>query len=319
MPMTPASLPPSRPAPSEPGSGLTWGPVVPRPRDITCRAAVLGSPIEHSLSPVLHRSAYERLGLHEWGYDRFAVGGAGEPGLREFLASRGPEWLGFSVTMPLKEDALALSIAASGHAREIGAANTLVRTDRGWIAESTDAYGALEALASGGVGENGTPPRRAVVLGSGATARSVVDALARLSVREIVFVVRESARPETVELARRRGVAVSEEPGLARGSLAALMASAEITVSTLPTGTDLGLEPAPAGMLNGRHLMDVVYGGWPTPLGRWATAAGAHAFGGLPMLVHQAVEQVRLMTGRQAPVDAMWQAVLAHLAAQERS
>ena len=88
--MTPASLPPSRPAPSQPGSGLTWGPVVPRPRDITCRAAVLGSPIEHSLSPVLHRSAYERLGLHEWGYDRFAVGGEGEPGLREFLASRGP-------------------------------------------------------------------------------------------------------------------------------------------------------------------------------------------------------------------------------------
>lgn len=278
-----------------------------------CRAAVLGSPIEHSLSPILHRSAYDELGLRDWSYEKFAVGGSGEPGLREFLASRGPEWLGFSVTMPLKEDALAIAVAASGHAREMGAANTLVRTDRGWIADSTDAYGALESLLEAGVGAGGHPPRRAVVLGAGATARSVVDALGRLGTREIVFVVRSAVRPQTAQLARSRGIAVSHEPGLAAGSFAQLVATADVTVSTLPTGTDLGLAPAPAGSLAGRVVMDVVYGGWPTPLARWAADAGARTVSGLEMLVHQAGEQVRLMTGRQAPVAAMRAAVLAHL------
>ncbi len=301
------------PAPSQPGSGLTWGPVVPQPAHITCRAAVLGSPIDHSLSPVLHRSAYEALGLGQWSYDRFAVGGQGEPGLREFLASRGPEWLGFSVTMPLKEDALALSIAASGHAREMGAANTLVRTDRGWIADSTDAYGALEALLEAGVGADGRSPRRAVLLGAGATARSIIDALGRLGVRELTVVVRTGLRPQTAELARRRGMSVTHEPGLARGHLDRLMAAADVTVSTLPTGTDLGLEAAAPGCLDGRVVMDVVYGGWPTPFARWAADAGASTVSGLGMLVHQAAQQVRLMTGSEAPVEAMRAAVVAQL------
>lgn len=286
---------------------------------VPCRAAVLGSPIDHSLSPLLHRTAYAHLGLKDWSYDRFAVGGEGEPTLREFLATRGPEWLGFSVTMPLKEDALDLAVAASGHAREMGAANTLVRTDRGWIAESTDAYGALEALLDAGVGSDGRAVKRAVLLGSGATARSVIDALGRLGTREIVFVVRRHARPETVELARRRGITVSHEPGLARGHLDRLIAGAQVTVSTLPTGTDLGLDPAPVGSLDGRVLMDVVYGGWPTALARWAAAAGAVTVSGLDMLVHQAVEQVRLMTGCPAPVQAMHAAMHEHLAAAARA
>ncbi|GAB96351.1 shikimate dehydrogenase [Kineosphaera limosa NBRC 100340] len=278
-----------------------------------CRAAVLGSPIEHSLSPILHRTAYAELGLAQWSYEKFAVGGEGESSLLKFLAGRDSQWLGFSVTMPLKEDALAISVAASGHAREMGAANTLVRTDRGWIADSTDAYGALEALLEAGVGQGGRSPRRAVLLGAGATARSVIDALGRLGVREIVFVVRTTVRPETEQLATRRGIAVAHEAGLARGHLDRLIASADVTVSTLPTGTDLGLDPVPAGTLAGRVLMDVVYGGWPTPLARWAADAGATTISGLGMLVHQAGEQVRLMTGLPAPVAAMRAAVLAHL------
>lgn len=278
-----------------------------------CRAAVLGSPIEHSLSPILHRTAYAELGLTNWSYEKFAVGGSGEPTLLQFLAGRDPQWLGFSVTMPLKEDALAIAVAASGHAREMGAANTLVRTDRGWIADSTDAYGALEALLDAGVSAAGRSPKRAVVLGAGATARSIVDALARLGVREIVFVVRTTIRPETETLAKRRGIAVAREAGLARGHLDRLIAAADVTVSTLPTGTDLALAPAAPGTLEGRVLMDVVYGGWPTPLARWAADAGATTISGLGMLVHQAGEQVRLMTGRPAPVQAMRAAVLAHL------
>ncbi|MDO5710946.1 MAG: shikimate dehydrogenase [Micrococcales bacterium] len=275
------------------------------------RAAVLGSPIEHSLSPVLHRSAYEALGLEDWSYDRFAVGGQGEPSLREFLNGLGPQWLGFSVTMPLKEDALAIAVAASGHARDVGAANTLLRTPRGWIAESTDAYGLMEALLEAGVGRPGREPRSAVVLGSGATARSVLDALARLGARHVTFVVREQVRPETAQLARRLGLAVTEQIGLGRGALATLVAQSDVTISTLPTGTLLDLDPAATGSLSGRVVLDVVYGGWPTGLARWAQAGGALPLSGLGMLVHQAAEQVRLMTGRQAPVQVMRAAVLA--------
>lgn len=275
------------------------------------RAAVLGSPIDHSLSPLLHRSAYEALGLTDWSYDRFAVGGPGEPTLAEFLDGLGPEWLGFSVTMPLKEDALALAVAASGHARDIGAANTLLRTQEGWIAESTDAYGLVEALLEAGVGLPGREPSSAVVLGSGATARSALDALARLGTRRVTFVVRDQVRPETAQLARRLGLAVTEQVGLGRGALAELVAATDVTVSTLPTGTLLDLDPAPPGSLAGRVVLDVVYGGWPTELARWAQAGGALPLSGLGMLVHQAVEQVRLMTGRPASAQVMRAAVLA--------
>ena len=275
------------------------------------RAAVLGSPIDHSLSPLLHRSAYEALGLQDWSYDRFAVGGPGEPTLAEFLDGLGPEWLGFSVTMPLKEDALALAVAASGHARDIGAANTLLRTQDGWIAESTDAYGLVEALLEAGVGRPGREPSSAVVLGSGATARSALDALARLGTRHVTFVVRDQVRPETAALARRLGLGITEQVGLGRGALADLVAATDVTVSTLPTGTLLDLDPAPPGSLAGRVVLDVVYGGWPTELARWAQAGGALPLSGLGMLVHQAVEQVRLMTGRPASAQVMRAAVLA--------
>ena len=277
------------------------------------RAAVLGSPIDHSLSPALHRSAYEALGLTDWSYERFAIGGPEEPTLREFLDGLDETWLGLSVTMPLKEDALQLAVAASGHARDVGAANTLLRTERGWVAESTDAYGVVESLLEAGVGRPGQEPRSAVVLGSGATARSVLDALARLGTRHVTFVVRDRVRPQTAALADRLGLSVTEQTGLGRGVLAELVAGSDVTVSTLPTGTALDLDPAPPGSLSGRVLLDVVYGGWPTTLARWAQAGGALPLSGLGMLVHQAAEQVRLMTGRQAPVQVMRAAVLAGL------
>lgn len=286
-----------------------------------CKAAVIGSPITHSLSPVLHRAAYAELGLTEWSYDRFAVGGPGEPRLADFLAGLGPEWIGLSVTMPLKESALALSVAASGHARELGAANTLIRTEDGWIAESTDAFGVMEALLEARVGAD-TVPHTAVIVGSGATARSVIDALARLGVQHVTFAVRDTVRPATLALARQRGMrvervrlrpeALGAEAHTQGAAFADLVATTDITVSTLPTGTHLDLPEVSEGRLAGRVLMDVVYGGWPTPLARWASAGGAAVVSGVDMLLHQAAEQVRLMTGRPAPLEAMRTAVHAH-------
>ncbi len=298
-------------APTDTESEVTPVGVVPHPSPEaspvapTCRAAVLGSPIEHSLSPALHEAAYAALGLREWAYDRFAVGGAGEPDLPSFLAGCGPEWVGFSVTMPLKEAALAAGVAASAHARDVGAANTLVRAEDGWYADSTDAAGLLEALLEAGVAD----PRRVLVLGAGATARSAADATARLGARELSFAVRRAPRPQTLDFARRRGLDVGVVRLTDAADLVRALCDADVVVSTLPTGTRLGLPRLEPDRLAGAVLMDVVYGGWPTSLASWATEAGARVASGVPMLVHQAAEQVRLMTGHTPPVDAMRRAV----------
>ncbi len=266
------------------------------------RAAVIGSPIEHSLSPVLHRAAYAALGLTDWQYDRFAVGGPGEPDLTTFLLGLDPDWRGLSVTMPLKEGALAAATTASDHARDIGAANTLLRTgsESGsrWHAESTDAYGVLGSLRAVGL----TRVRRAVVIGSGATSRSVVDALAELGCAEVHFVVRDRVRSATSTFAQRRGLQV----GVVRpGGLLDSLADSDVVVSTVPTGTSLPLPELPPGHLVGVVALDVVYGDWPTAFARWARSGEALVLSGLEMLIHQAARQVELMTGRDAPLAAM--------------
>ncbi|MGB3762594.1 MAG: hypothetical protein WA966_05165 [Ornithinimicrobium sp.] len=112
-------------------------------------AGVIGSPIEHSLSPVLHRAAYQALGLTDWGYRRTEV----ESGhLRAHLAGLDGSWVGVSVTMPGKEEALQESSEASGRALRTGAANTLVRRSGGWWADNTDIDGITRAFRERGCG-----------------------------------------------------------------------------------------------------------------------------------------------------------------------
>ncbi|WP_165922662.1 saccharopine dehydrogenase NADP-binding domain-containing protein [Pseudonocardia endophytica] len=108
------------------------------------RAAVLGSPIAHSLSPVLHRAAYASLGLAGWSYDAHEVD---EAGLAGFVAGLGPEWAGLSLTMPLKRVALEVADRAADTAAAIGAANTLVPEPDGWRASNTDVTGLVVALS----------------------------------------------------------------------------------------------------------------------------------------------------------------------------
>jgi len=166
------------------------------------RAAVLGSSVSHSLSPALHRAAYSALGLSTWVYDACEVD---EPGLQGFVGGLGAEWAGLSLTMPLKEAAFAVADEVSGLARETGAVNTLVRRqDGGWAAYNTDVYGVSQALREAGC----VSATRALVLGSGATARSVVAALAMLGAHRVTFAVRSTARPQTLEQARRAGLEV---------------------------------------------------------------------------------------------------------------
>ncbi|MBO1754280.1 shikimate dehydrogenase [Allobranchiibius sp. CTAmp26] len=263
------------------------------------RAAVLGQPVAHSLSPTLHQAAYDALGLTDWTFERHEVGAADLP---RFLASLDKRWRGLALTMPLKEAALALADVATDTAVRTGAANTLIRQGDSWHADNTDVWGIRAALHDAGARPEGTG--WALVLGSGATARSALAAFSALGVRDVVFGVRDRVRPETLRQAEAAGMRTSV---LALDDVARAVADAPVTVSTLPPG---GADGVAAALEDQRLagtgvLLDVVYAGWPTPLAAEAGRAGLNVVPGIEMLIHQAAAQVRSMTGRDAPLAAM--------------
>lgn len=267
------------------------------------RAAVMGSPIGHSLSPFLHRAAYREMGLTGWSYASFECDEERLPGmLRELRPVRGggPDtagtWAGLSLTMPLKRAVLPLLDTVSALAVEVGGANTVVFADGAAHGENTDVYGIERALAEAGV----IAPRSATVLGGGATAGSALAALRDLGLFAVTLVVRDPAKAkETAEVAERLGVALSVRTF---DKLDALT-NVDLVVSTLPGRAADGY----AGLLAGvPALFDVVYSPWPTSAAVAVRAAGGTVVGGFEMLLHQAVRQVELMTGRaDVPVGAM--------------
>ncbi|MDV3222847.1 shikimate dehydrogenase [Intrasporangium sp.] len=269
------------------------------------RCAVWGSPIAHSLSPVLHRAAYAALGLRDWTYERQEVD---EGGFAQAFSELDDTWRGLSLTMPLKEVAVRAADRVVATAADTGVANTLVREPEGWTAHNTDVHGIAIALLDAGCYDT----THALVVGSGATARSAVAALASSGTRRITFMVRDRARPATVEQARRADIAVDEVP-MGRWPLT------DVVISTVPPASVTGLDGFPQSdrAESPRTVLDVVYGDGRTPLQRAAAAAGWTVQEGTSMLLHQATEQVRLMTGRPAPVEAMQAALEAALA--ERS
>jgi shikimate dehydrogenase len=263
------------------------------------RAAVLGRPIAHSLSPLLHRAAYAALGLSDWTYDALDVGADELP---ELLAGLGPEWRGFSVTMPCKQVAVEVADLVEPLPRMLGAANTLIRTEAGWRAENTDVVGIGMALQVAGV--ESAP--RAAILGAGGTAAAAAVALASLGAEHVEIVVREPAR--TADLTRLLdglGVATTVR------DFAGSDVDAPLVVSTVPLG---GQELAAALPWRGEHtVLDVLYDPWPTPLAARVGAAGGRVVAGSDVLFWQATVQVELMTGQPAPLDAMRRALVAAL------
>ena len=261
------------------------------------RAAVLGSPITHSLSPALHRAGYLAAGLTGWEYDAHEVE---SDGLAEFVGGLGPQWRGLSLTMPLKQVAAEVATSVDAVARRTAAVNTLVRRDDGgWDATNTDVVGLVRALAP----HLPTAPARALVLGAGATARSAVVALAELGVTTLTVRARDTSRAADL-----LAWALDLGAGIRNGSVAGLgpwvTTRDDVVVSTLPGSAG---EVAAAGVPAAHPgvLLDVVYAGWPTPIARAASGAGMTVVSGLDMLVHQAAEQFRLFTGHAAPVEAM--------------
>jgi shikimate dehydrogenase len=261
---------------------------------------VLGSPIAHSLSPVLHKAAYDALGLAEWSYDAVECD---EGALLETLQRLEREGLaGVSLTMPLKRAVLPMLTRSERLVTDIGAANTVLfgGVAGEWWGANTDVPGLVSVLKRAGVRRSCT----ALVLGAGATASSAVAALAELTPSSVAVAARRpAAASDLVTVARHYGIEVDvrpweEAPGLL---------DADLVVSTVPAGAADGLAahvPERVGV-----LVDVVYAPWPTALAQAWVTAGGRATGGHALLVEQAAEQVRLMTGREPPVEAMYAAL----------
>ncbi|MEX3503913.1 shikimate dehydrogenase [Corynebacterium sp. LK2510] len=266
---------------------------------VTHRAAVLGSPIAHSLSPVLHSAGYLAAGLDGWEYSRIECTAAD---LARVVASADRSFRGFSVTMPAKFAALECATEATDRARAIGSANTLVRTASGWRADNTDTEGIAAALDEL-LGDR--PVRSALVVGAGGTARPALWELGRRGVEAITVINRSDRRSEVEHLV---GAASLEFMGFDTDVEKRAM-DADLIVSTVPADA-LKLH---AGDLGHAPVFDVIYNPWPTPLATAAAANGHRVVGGLSMLAGQSYSQFEQFTGHPAPRAAMRAALEAHV------
>ncbi|MBO0870044.1 MAG: shikimate dehydrogenase [Micromonosporaceae bacterium] len=260
---------------------------------------MLGKPVAHSLSPVLHNAGYAAAGLTGWSYTAIECAEAELPAL---VTGLGSEWAGLSLTMPLKQVALSVAAEVSTVAATLGAANTLARGSGGaWYAENTDAPGMVDALRGAGVSTVDTM----AILGAGGTARAALAAAASLGARLVnVYARRASAVDELRPAAERLGLRLSH---VDFASVAGC-GSADVVVSTVPRGV---ADPLTVPWRPGCVLFDVLYDPWPTPLAASAAAAGVPVVSGLELLLAQAAHQFVLFTGVPAPVDAMREALFA--------
>jgi len=259
----------------------------------------MGDPIRHSLSPVLHNSAFAALGL-DWVSVAFPVpaGAAGQA-----LGALGPLGIaGLSVTMPHKAAVAELVDERTPIAQRLGAVNCVTVTDGRLIGSNTDGVGFIDSLRRGA--EFDPAGARCVVVGAGGAARAVVCALAEAGAAAVAVVARRTeAAAAAAALAGERGAVGSLDDA----------ADADLVVDATPVGMVGGSGPlVPAEVLRpGQVVVDLVYEPAETEWMRAAAARGAVVVGGLGMLVHQAAAALRLWTGVEPPLEAMWHAAVA--------
>ncbi|MBS3063253.1 MAG: shikimate dehydrogenase [Candidatus Diapherotrites archaeon] len=263
--------------------------------------AVVGKPIGHSLSPALHNAGFHALGM-----DAVFLALEAECLAEAVGLARKGNFLGLSVTLPFKADALNLADQADALAGKIGAANTLVSRGGKLVAFNTDCPAAVEAL------ETVAPVRgkKALILGAGGMAKATAIGL-RVHGCEVALAARHPEKARSFCRAH----------GLALRSLRSLHALTSLDVDFLVNATPLGMEgapfplPIPARLLRGQTVLDCVYNPVHTPLLRAAEARGCRTVSGLEVFVRQGVRQFQLFTGRKAPVKAMRAAVVRRLRA----
>ncbi|TLP99109.1 shikimate dehydrogenase [Nesterenkonia salmonea] len=264
------------------------------------RAAVLGSPISHSKSPLLHTAAYRHLGV-DISYTRVEVA---EHEVRSFLTQQGqePGWVGWSVTMPLKAAMVPQMTSTSRRVQTLGVLNTVVVTEevdggRSFHGENTDVDGIVAALQHQGITRDEAPSGTFAVLGSGGTSTAALAAAAELHFAEAVMYARNEEKAAASEpVAQRLGLALTVKPLSSLGDdiRAGLL---DVVVSTLPPRAADHLVPQlPTSHDSPPVLLDVAYDPWPSELARAWSERSWSVTSGLEMLLHQAVRQVELFT-----------------------
>ncbi len=293
----------------------------------TALVAVLGDPVRHSLSPAMHNAALRELGL-DWVYLALPTPAERLAGVLEALEAI--DCRGLNVTLPHKQAVARLAAERSPLAERVGAVNTLVRRPAGgWFGTNTDVEGFLAPL-----GEE-APPRRALVLGCGGSARAVIAGLASLGVERIgVAGRRPEARTALVDSCAGwapglegvdlgEGLPAAEAPG----PLTDWLAAADLVVNTTPVGMASRTDPAAAlrsplgetaveALRPGATVYDLIYTPRPTALLGRAAARGCRTLDGLEMLVRQGAAALRLWTRvEDIPLAAMREAARAALEA----
>lgn len=266
---------------------------------------MVGSPVAHSLSPVLHDAAYRALGLTGWTYERLEADAEALPALVESLDDT---WVGLSVTMPGKQAALAIAGAATSRAVAVGAANTLVRAGTGWRADCTDVDGVTGALRSAAGFTSSSLTSFGVVLGAGGTACAAVAGLADLGIRTVRVVAREPSRAEPVVRCAAKLGLTAEVTRWADADFGDLAGGADVLVNTAPAAA---IESLVTELAGASCVLDVIYHPWPTALAEAVAARGGRLATGLDMLLHQAFGQVEQFTGQPAPRAGMRDALRA--------
>lgn len=267
---------------------------------------MIGSPISHSKSPLLHTAAYQALGI-DISYDRLEASEPDAARLNEMLRHE-PGWVGLSCTMPMKQALIPFLDSVSERVSVLGVLNTVVvsRDAQGKVSlsgENTDVDGLIKAIAAMGAHRL----ERVAIFGAGNTAFAAIMAMAEAGAQHIDFVVRSVERAASaVKLAKKFGVSAQALP---TNEFAQHVASFDAAISTLPPRAadsfvaDLGL----ARLTAGTPLMDVTYDPWPSALAQAWRSNGGEVASGLTMLLYQAVEQVKLFSGVQ---EADWQHVI---------
>ena len=268
-------------------------------RVMTWEAAVLGSPISHSLSPVLHRAAYKSLGLD---IEYTAIETPTEM-LAQRISQLSENSLGYSLTMPLKREVLALIDNQSQLVTQTGCANTVYRNaEQNWALENTDVFGIVQTILQAGL----APIKSASILGSGATASSALSALAELEVDTVTCYARnEAAFPLLV--AQSDVLRIDFQPVTFANDV---VLAGDIVISTVPSSAQKQIIANLAADQSYPALLDIAYNPWPSDLAsHWAShRANTHSgpvLSGVEMLLWQACAQVELFTGEKAPVEAM--------------
>lgn len=300
---------------------------------MTNRAAVLGSPIAHSLSPVLHNAAYRALGLDDWSYTRSEVTSDQLAGFIDSLHldsddGKGEVWRGLSLTMPLKKAIIPMGTPRDRWSEYLKVANTVVfrASDHQLDLYNTDVFG-IEA----GLNDAGSPDgtslylnhvnsqSQCVIIGSGSTAASALAALSELGATRVLIAARHPQKVSVLlSIASDLGVqaqAVGMQTSEEQEAIIAALSKAQYAVSTIPAHAADDLARAVGSLHSGERkpfsglsILDVVYAPEHTALLTAADAQGARSIGGAHMLLWQAVAQVGLMLGmaqNQVPVDAM--------------